>query len=103
MADIQGYRFGLGVLLKNPSGFQQSTRSPQKGKTIYAEAQFLAHSPLTFLDLVPAVQPWHFCELDPRTKVELRLDPRFLQKTPWNLVFLANKPLNHVLGLVYAF
>ena len=35
--------------------------------------------------------------------VLLRLDPRFLQKTPKNLVFLTVKPLGLVLGLDFAF
>ena len=35
--------------------------------------------------------------------VLLHLDPRFLQKTPWNLVVLADKPLELVFGLDYVF
>ena len=33
----------------------------------------------------------------------LRFSPRFLQKIPWNLVFLADKPLELVFSLDYAF
>ena len=50
-AQIQRYRFGQGYLLKSPSTFPYSTRSPQKCKTIYTEAQFLAPSPLIFLNI----------------------------------------------------
>ena len=59
--------------------------------------------PLIFLEIKPAIQPLPFCELDPRVLVYLRLGPRFLQKPPWNLVFLADKPLELVFGLDYAF
>ena len=58
---------------------------------------------LSFSLLEPAVQLWFFYELDPGVNVYLRLGPRFLQKTPWNLVFIANKPLELVFGLDYAF
>ena len=72
-------------------------------KNIYGLAQFLAVNPLSFLDFEPAVQVCCFCKLDPRVLVYLRLGPQFLQKTPWNLVFLTDKPLELVFSLDYAF
>ena len=49
------------------------------------------------------VQHLVFCRLALETKVLLRFSPQFLQKTPWNLVFLADKPLELVFSLDYAF
>ena len=103
MGQIQTYPFALLFLLKRPPVSFKSTRNPQPFKINYSLVQILAHSPLTFLELVPAVQLLFFYALDPRINVYLRFSPQFLQKTPCNLVFLANKPLNLVLGLVYAF
>ena len=59
--------------------------------------------PLTFLEIEPAVQPLPFCDLDPRINVYLRFSPQFLQKSPWNPVFITNKPLNLVFSLENAF
>ena len=80
-----------------------STRSPTLFRNIYAEALFYSLSPLSSLKIEPAVQPLPFCELDPRINVNLRFSPRFLQKTPLELVFIADKPLNLVFSLDYAF
>jgi len=102
-AHIRRYRFGLVFLLKSPRSFAESTRRPELCKSIYRSVLYLAVDPLTFLELVPAVQHLFFYELDLEALVYLRLDPRFLQKSPWNTVFITNKPLNLVLGLVYAF
>ena len=69
----------------------------------YSLGLFLTHSPLSSLEIVPAVQSCQFCLLALRFNGYLRLGPQFLQKTPWNLVFLADKPLELVFGLDYAF
>ena len=103
MDQIRAYRFSLAIFLKRPPSLSKSTRSPILFKNNYAEVQFLAFRPLSFVDFEPAVQACPFCTLDPRVVVYLRLDPRFLQKTPCNLVFIADKPLDLVLALVYAF
>ena len=76
------YRFGFTLLLKSPPGSEYSTRSPTLFKNIYAEALFLALSPLSFLEFEPAVQHLTFCELDPGVNVYSCFSPRFLQKTP---------------------
>ena len=93
----------LDFLLKRPWGLSDSTRSPTLFKNIYAEALFYSLSPLSSLKIEPAVLPGIFHELDPRANLKLRFSPQFLQKTPWNFSFLTNKPLELVLGLVYAF
>ena len=97
------YRFGLALFLKRPSVFPYSTRSPPLVKNIRSLVQNLARSPLSSIKIETAVLSSQFCMLDPRSKVYLRFSPRFLQKTPRNLVFLAEKQLDFVLGLVYAF
>ena len=91
------------VLLKSPSLLLISTRSLNLFKNIYTQAQFLTLRPPNFFNFEPAVQPLSFCELDPRINVYLRFSPQFLQKTPWNLVFLADKPLELVFSLENAF
>ena len=93
----------MAILLKSPSPSLKSTRAPDLFKNIYGLVLFLAHNPLAFLEIKPAIQACHFCTLDPGTKVYLRFSPRFLQKTPWNLVFLADKPLELVFSLENAF
>ena len=72
-------------------------------KNNYTHAQFLTLRSPNFFNFEPAVQPLSFCELDPRINVYLRFSPQFLQETPWNLVFIADKPLELVFGLEYAF
>ena len=72
-------------------------------KRICSLVQKLTPSPLSSLDFEPAVQPLTFCRLAPETKDYLCLGPRVLQKTPWNLVFLADKPLELVFSLDYVF
>ena len=62
-AQIETSRFGLDVLLKSPRSFAESTRRPELCKSIYRSVLFLAVDPLTFLELVPAVQPLPFCML----------------------------------------
>ena len=103
MDQIRAYPFGLANLVKSPSVLRESTRSPQKCKTIYTEAQFLAPSPLSFLNIKPAIQLLPFCTLALVSNLYLRFSPRFCPETPWNLVFLANKPLELVFSLDYAF
>ena len=103
VAWIHAYRFGPGFLLKSPRPFSDSTRSPILFKNNYTEVLFLAHNPLSFFKIGPAVQVRSFCGLDPEALVYLRFSPWFLQKTPLNPVFLTNKPLNLVFSLEYAF
>ena len=67
MAEIQTYRFGPFFLLKSPRPFTDSTRSPILFKNNYAEVLFLAFDPLSFFKIEPAVHPWQFYALDPRT------------------------------------
>ena len=100
---IHAYRFSLGILLKRPQPFRISTRSPCLCKHIYRSTQIFTRNPLTFPDFKPAVQHLVFCTLALISNLYLCLGPQFLQKSPWNPVFLTNKPLNLVLGLVYAF
>ena len=59
--------------------------------------------PLLFSLFEPAVQPGCFSALALGSFLFLRIGTWFLQKTPENLVFLAEKPLDLVLGLVFAF
>ena len=66
-------------------------------------ALFYSLKPLSFLVFEPAVQALCFCTLALRSNVYLRLGPQFLQKTPWNLVFLADKSLELVFSLEYTF
>ena len=77
MAHTRRYRFGLDFLLKSPWLFPDSTRSLNLFKNIYAEALFLSLSPLSSLEIEPAVLPGLFHALDPRTNLYLRLGPRF--------------------------
>ena len=49
------------------------------------------------------VQALCFCTLALRFNGQLCLGPRFLQKTPWNLVFIADKPLELVFSLENVF
>ena len=72
-------------------------------KNNYGLALFYSLKPLSSLEIAPAVQPVSFYALAPEFNLYLRFSPRFLQKTPWNLVFLADKPLELVLGLDFAF
>ena len=76
-AGNQTYRFALHVLLKSPFLLLKSTRSLNLFKNIYAEALFLSLSPLSSLEIEPAVLPGLFHALDPRTNLYLRLGPRF--------------------------
>ena len=87
-ADILRYWFGLEFLLKSPPVSSESTRGPAVFKSNYKWAKNFARTPLSFLEIEPAVQPWCFCELDPRSKVYLCFSPCFLQKTPETLFFL---------------
>ena len=64
-AEIQPYPFSLSLLLKSPRLSLKSTRSPSQVKTNYTEAQFLASSPLSFLNIEPTVLGCCFCKLDP--------------------------------------
>ena len=66
---IRAYRFGLYILLKSPSVFLESTRSPDVFKTNSRSAQNFARTPLSFPRIEPDVQACHFCTLDPRTNV----------------------------------
>ena len=100
---VRGYRFTLSVFLKSPPTFFKLTRSPGVFKSNCNLTLFLALRPLAFLRMEPAVQLWLFCMSALRTFWFLRFSPQFLQKTPWNLVFLADKPLELVFGLDYVF
>ena len=91
------------VLLKSPYSFQYLTRGPGAFKRIYIQALFYSLRPLSFLDFEPTVQPSCFSALALRSFQFLCFSPRFLQKSPGNLVFLVEKPLDLVLGLVFAF
>ena len=53
--------------LKRPPILLKSTRSPILFKNNYAEVLFLAFDPLSFFKIEPAVHPWQFYALDPRT------------------------------------
>ena len=102
-AEIQRQRFGLALFLKRPPTLPKSTCGPALVKSIYGLVLFLAHNPLSFFKIGPAVQVCSFCGLDPEALVYLRFSPWFLQKTPLNPVFLTNKPLELVFSLEYAF
>ena len=88
---------------KEPSHFLEN--NPQSW-CVQKNLQFgpeINTQPLSYLDFEPAVQPFTFCELDPRTKVSLRFSPRFSPETPWNISFLTNRSLELVFSLDYAF
>ena len=102
-AQIGAYRFSPTFLLKSPSTFPYLTRSPPLVKSIRSLVQKLAPSPLSSIEIEPAVHPWLFHMLAPGSFQLLRFNPWFLQKTPKNLVFLTEKPLNLVFSLDYAF
>jgi len=53
--------------VKEPPSFLISTRSPSLFKNNCSLAQNLASSPLSFLNIEPAVQVCCFCELDPQS------------------------------------
>ena len=55
---IQTYRFGLALFLKRPSAFPYSTRSPPLFKRNCCLVQNLAPSPLSFLNIEPAILAW---------------------------------------------
>ena len=103
MDQICPYRFALAYLLKSPSFSLKSTRSPPIVKSNCSLVHTLTPSPLGSLEFEPAIQPLIFCALTPESMGYFRFSPRFLQKTPWNLVSLADKPLELVFGLDYAF
>ena len=103
MAESHPYRFALATLLKSPRAFGISTRRPSQVKNNYSLTLFLAFRPPRFPVLEPEVQALQFCESDRRATRQLCFSPWFLQKTPGNLVFLAEKPLNLVLSVVFAF
>ena len=63
------YRSALSLLLKSPPVSSESTRGPAVFKSNYRWAQNFARTPLSFLEIEPAIQPWCFCELDLRTNV----------------------------------
>ena len=65
-AVIRAYRFGLVHLLKSPPGSEYSTHSPPPLKNNYSLAQNFAQTPLSFLNIKPAVQHSFFYALDPR-------------------------------------
>jgi len=69
MAHTRRYRFGLDFLLKSPWLFPDSTRGPELFKNNYSLAQNFAQTPLSLLNIKPAVQPWFFYELDPESLV----------------------------------
>ena len=102
-AHVRGYRFGRYVLHKSPSITLNSTRHPSQGKSNYVKVRFLALNTLSFLNIKPAVQPLPFCMLALVSNLYLRFSPQFCPETPWNLVFLADKPLELVFSLDYAF
>ena len=93
----------MDVLLKSPRAFAKSTRGPSLFKNNYSWTLISTNNPLSFFKIGPAVQVSSFCELDPGINVYLRLGHWFLRKTPWNLVFLAEKPLNVVFSLENVF
>ena len=68
-AVFRAYRFGLVHLLKSPPGSEYSTHSPPPLKNNYSLAQNFAQTPLSLLNIKPAVQPWFFYELDPESLV----------------------------------
>ena len=76
-AKNHAYRFGLAFFLKTPPAFLDSTRGPALVKSIYGLVLFLAHNPLSFFKIGPAVQVSSFCELALRINVYLRFSPRF--------------------------
>ena len=100
---MHGYRFGRYVLHKSPSVSLNSTRHPSQCKSNYVRVQFLALNTLSFLNIKPTIQPLPFCMLALVSNLYLCFSPRFCPETPWNLVFLADKPLELVFSLVYAF
>jgi len=63
MIQIGAYPFALAYLLKRPWGLSDSTRSPVQFKTNYRSAQNFAQTPLSFLEIKPAVQGRRFCAL----------------------------------------
>ena len=69
MAESHPYRFALATLLKSPRAFAISTRRPSQVKNNYGLVLFLAHNPLSSLNLGPAVQVHPFCGLDPEALV----------------------------------
>ena len=69
MDQIRAYRFSLAYLLKSPRLLFKSTRNPVPFKTNSNQALFYSLKTLSFFKLEPAVQPWQFCTLDPRTNV----------------------------------
>ena len=103
MDQICPYRFALSGLLKSPRAFAISTRGPRQFRNNYSQVQFLAFQPLSFPRFEPAVHPWLFHVLAPRSFQFLHLGPRFLQKTPRNSVFLSDRSLGLVLSVVFTF
>ena len=67
--DHARFRSAVVVLLKTPSCFLLSTRSPPLLKNNCGLAQFLASKPLDFYLLEPAVQTCLFHELNPKTNL----------------------------------
>jgi len=65
------------TLAQKPLFFLEIKPRSIQFKRISNQALFFSLRPLAFLRLEPAVLSRRFCELDPRTKVYLRLGPRF--------------------------
>jgi len=64
--EICRYRFGLFFLHKSPWTLCYSTRSPLPLKNNYSLAQNFAQTPLSLLNIKPAIQHSFFYALDPR-------------------------------------
>ena len=64
--EICRYRFGPFFLHKSPWTLCYSTRSPLPLKNNYSLAQIFAQTPLSLLNIKPAVQHSFFYALDPR-------------------------------------
>ena len=100
---IQGYRFGLALFLKKPPVLSISTRGPSLFRNICRTALFSCKDPPEFLGyrtrrpikVVLHVSPYNF--------QVFRFRPSVFAEKPQKLSFLAVKPLNLVLGLVFAF
>ena len=55
MAEIQRQQFALALFLKRPPTLPKSTCGPALVKSIYGLVLFLAHNPLAFLEIEPAI------------------------------------------------
>ena len=101
-AEIHPYPFALAIFVKEPLNF--SIFNPQS----ICIQKYFQLGPV-FITLAPKLSRFStrrpvrvFCTLALGSNVYLCLGPRFLQKNLKNLVFLVVKPLNLVLGLVFA-